>query len=203
MRMEFEQVADISLIVELCLLTAIRTYYKTKYSRVLSFRALHYEPRLLVMLRWLLGSALLALLVAILWRKADSPVGTLTLTPVVRIIGAFGGLSALMLIRAAHHALGPAFSTTVDTEHVQNIITDGCYRWIRHPMYAGYLLLFLHLGLLSANWLFALLGIAIILSLVIIRAPYEEQALLMKFPIEYGSYMKTTGALFPRIFKQR
>ncbi len=38
-------------------------------------------------------------------------------------------------------ALGDAFRTTVEVDRDQPVVTTGPYRWIRHPSYAGLLLI--------------------------------------------------------------
>ena len=51
--------------------------------------------------------------------------------------------------------------------------------------------------LLTANWLIGLCGIAIIVSVIVIRVPEEEKLLIEQFGDEYCTYMKQTGALLP------
>ena len=50
-------------------------------------------------------------------------------------------------------ALGGAFRTTVEVDPDQAVVTTGPYRWIRHPSYAGLLLIVAGLGLALGNWL--------------------------------------------------
>jgi protein-S-isoprenylcysteine O-methyltransferase Ste14 len=50
-------------------------------------------------------------------------------------------------------ALGPAFRTTVEVEPGQVIVSNGPYRWVRHPAYTGLLLVVIGFGLALGNWL--------------------------------------------------
>jgi protein-S-isoprenylcysteine O-methyltransferase Ste14 len=53
--------------------------------------------------------------------------------------------------------------------------------------------------LLTANWLIGLCGIAIIVSVIVIRVPEEERLLIEQFGDEYRTYMQRTGALLPAL----
>src|SRR5215211_2591513 len=50
-------------------------------------------------------------------------------------------------------ALGGSFRTTVEVEPGQAVVSNGPYRWIRHPSYAGLLLIVAGLGAALGNWL--------------------------------------------------
>jgi protein-S-isoprenylcysteine O-methyltransferase Ste14 len=50
-------------------------------------------------------------------------------------------------------ALGGAVRTTVEVDPDQAVVITGPYKWIRHPSYAGLLLIVAGLGLAIGNWL--------------------------------------------------
>jgi protein-S-isoprenylcysteine O-methyltransferase Ste14 len=50
-------------------------------------------------------------------------------------------------------ALGRAFRTTVEVVAGQTVVSHGPYRRVRHPSYAGQLLIFSGLSLAVDNWL--------------------------------------------------
>ncbi len=82
-------------------------------------------------------------------------------------------------------ALGTNVSETFLTKPGQTLVTDGPYRWIRHPLYTTAVGLFLGLGLMADSWfilLFAILALALVRWVVI---PLEERELLAKFGDEY------------------
>ena len=89
--------------------------------------------------------------------------------------------------------LGRSFGVLVE---VKQVVMDGAYRRIRHPMYLGYLCLLA--GLLLANGSVALLLLVPIhMGLLVYRARLEEERLCECSP-EYGEYRKRSGFLFPR-----
>jgi protein-S-isoprenylcysteine O-methyltransferase Ste14 len=81
------------------------------------------------------------------------------------------------------------------------LIESGPYRFVRHPVYAGYLALLLGSGVASLNvclwllWPVSLLGI-------LIQAASEEQLLRRRFGQDYECYVRRTGRLVPRFWRQ-
>ena len=59
----------------------------------------------------------------------------------LRMAGVLVMWSGLALRVWAIAALGSGFRTTVEVEPGQAVVSSGPYRWIRHPSYAGLLLL--------------------------------------------------------------
>jgi protein-S-isoprenylcysteine O-methyltransferase Ste14 len=116
----------------------------------------------------------------------------------VRVAGLAAGLVGAGLITWASVRLGRflVHSAAIGTDHV--LVTDGPYRLIRHPVYAGYLALLLGAGVASATvsllliWPVSLLGIRIQLAA-------EERLLAARFGDEYDQYASRTGRLVPRI----
>jgi protein-S-isoprenylcysteine O-methyltransferase Ste14 len=193
-----EKVAKWLFIGILCLLTGVRFYYKIRYYRLVTVKAFAYESKWLVVFRYVLGIGLLVITGAIVVSTNPIGIGRVTLPGTLRFAGSVLALLSVLLLVAAHHALGPSFSTTIETGQVGSVVRSGPYRYIRHPIYVAYVSLFLGLFLLIANWLFGFLGTAIILSLMLVRLRYEEEALMAKFPKEYLHYKLNTGAFIPR-----
>ena len=78
------------------------------------------------------------------------------------------------------------------------LITNGPYRFIRHPMYAA--ILIGCTGLLIGHFSFLSLAYTIALVIVLmIKLTWEEKMLSRKFE-GYTNYMKHTARLFPLIF---
>ena len=61
-------------------------------------------------------------------------------------------------------------------ERGQHVITTGPYRFVRHPMYAGAILLFVGTPLLLGSW-YGLIGAAGIIGLFCVRITVEERTL--------------------------
>jgi protein-S-isoprenylcysteine O-methyltransferase Ste14 len=75
----------------------------------------------------------------------------------------------------------------VQEERGQTVITTGLYHYVRHPMYAGGLFMFLGTPLLLGSWYGVLLTL-LFLPALIVRAVLEERALLQELP-GYDAYM--------------
>ncbi|MCP4358096.1 MAG: isoprenylcysteine carboxylmethyltransferase family protein [Chloroflexi bacterium] len=78
----------------------------------------------------------------------------------------------------------------------QSLVSQGIYKFIRHPIYAGDILLILGLELTLNSWLF--LGSVPLTLFVINQARSEEAVLSQAFP-DYTEYKQRTKMLFPCI----
>jgi len=74
------------------------------------------------------------------------------------------------------------------------------YKFIRHPMYSGGLLMSLGLFGVLTNWKIALCLFYLLVNFTIDRIDKEEQMMLMVFGDKYIEYMKKTKMLIPFIF---
>jgi protein-S-isoprenylcysteine O-methyltransferase Ste14 len=115
----------------------------------------------------------------------------------IRWFGAMGGLLSSFLMYWTLHSLGKNLTDTVVTRANATLVTQGPYRWVRHPFYFTTALVMASVTLLTANWLIGLFSIAI-LGMLAMRTPKEEQALIDRFGQDYIDYMKVTGRFFPR-----
>jgi protein-S-isoprenylcysteine O-methyltransferase Ste14 len=75
----------------------------------------------------------------------------------------------------------------VQEERGQTVISTGPYHYVRHPMYAGGLLLFLSTPLLLGSW-YGLLLYLLVLPGMAVRAVMEERVLREELP-GYAAYM--------------
>jgi protein-S-isoprenylcysteine O-methyltransferase Ste14 len=76
------------------------------------------------------------------------------------------------------------FATTPMSEPV----TQGIYRYSRHPIYVAILLIYLSVGIASTSWIF-LLAVIIWAILVNVSATDEERYCLEKYGEAYREYM--------------
>ncbi len=116
-----------------------------------------------------------------------------------RWVGAGLMLIGNTLFIASHHALGKQWSPHLEIREGHRLIESGIYRWIRHPMYTGFILFGLGMVFLSANYYgcayFVVIGV-----MIATRLRAEEDMLLQEFGDEYRKYQSHTSALFPGIF---
>ena len=81
----------------------------------------------------------------------------------------------------------------------QKLVTWGPYRYVRHPSYLAYVILFVGLFLILLN-LIALVPLIAVPGYLRI-ATVEEQLLVRRFGEVYIEYRDATGKVFPRIRK--
>jgi protein-S-isoprenylcysteine O-methyltransferase Ste14 len=91
-------------------------------------------------------------------------------------------------------SLGRSFSLLVA---VRNVVHGGPYRYVRHPMYLGYILGFVGITL-GAFCLFSIALTPAYVAVTIYRARLEEEA-LDHYSAEYHAYAARTGFLLPRL----
>jgi protein-S-isoprenylcysteine O-methyltransferase Ste14 len=93
--------------------------------------------------------------------------------------------------------LGPMFTRFVQILPGHHLVTNGPYRFVRHPSYSGLLLFFGGMGVALGDWLsVAIMAIVPALG-VLYRIRVEEEALLVAFGEEYRTYMGRAGSLLP------
>jgi protein-S-isoprenylcysteine O-methyltransferase Ste14 len=98
-------------------------------------------------------------------------------------------------------SLGSNVSETILTKDDQQLVTSGPYRWIRHPLYSGAIFLLAALSIVAANWVMALIVVAV-LAMLPELARREERHLLAKFGSAYAEYIRRTGRFVPRLRTQ-
>ena len=76
----------------------------------------------------------------------------------------------------------------------QALVQTGIYRFIRHPIYTGDILLILGLELALNSWL--VLGVIFLIAFVVRQTLAEEQILTRAFP-DYAAYRKQTKMFIP------
>jgi protein-S-isoprenylcysteine O-methyltransferase Ste14 len=116
----------------------------------------------------------------------------------VRWLGAGLGVAGLPLLWWVFTNIGSNISETVLTKREHKLVTDGPYRWVRHPLYGVARLEILALSLMAGNWFIALLWLIGVLVFRLVVIPMEEAKLIAAFDGEYEQYRARTGALTPR-----
>ena len=139
---------------------------------------------------WIVTLAYLLKPSSIQWASIPMPIS-------IRWFGVANGIISTLLIGWTLNSLGKNLTDTVITRVDATLVTQGPYRWVRHPYYVTTALLMTSVVLLTANWLIGL-GCFAVLSLLAVRTPKEEQRLIDKFGQKYRDYMETTGRFFPR-----
>jgi protein-S-isoprenylcysteine O-methyltransferase Ste14 len=96
--------------------------------------------------------------------------------------------------------LGGSFSTFVQVDAGQAVVSRGPYRWVRHPSYTGLLLIALGFGLGAGNWLSLAVCAVVPLLGLLPRMAVEEAELTRVLGDRYRSYQRTTRRLVPGLW---
>ena len=106
---------------------------------------------------------------------------------------------AVFIFWRAHADLGVNWSPTLEIREKHELITHGIYGVMRHPMYASQWLLAIAQPLLLQNWIAGFLNLLVFIPFYFLRVKAEEQMMLDSFGAQYQEYMKTTGAVLPKM----
>jgi len=107
---------------------------------------------------------------------------------VLQVVGAMALVGSFLLISLTFREnafLSP--TVRIQGERGQTVISTGPYHYVRHPMYAGGLLLFLGTPLLLGSW-YGLLLVLVMMPGLVVRAVLEERVLREELP-GYDTYM--------------
>lgn len=114
----------------------------------------------------------------------------------LRRIGTAMYVVGLLTAVAGRLQLGKNWANIEDSEVKpdQELLTTGIYRFVRHPIYGGDVLLLAGLELALNSWL--VLGSLVPLAVVVRRAAAEEAMLAREFP-RYVAYRERTKGFIP------
>lgn len=118
----------------------------------------------------------------------------------VRWLGIGIGVLCVAGIYWLFSSIGSGITPVSATRREHKLVTNGIYRWVRHPLYTIGSSLFISFGMMADNWFIILLGV-LAFTVMAIRTPKEEANLIEKFGDEYSEYMKQTGRFLPKLLK--
>jgi protein-S-isoprenylcysteine O-methyltransferase Ste14 len=105
---------------------------------------------------------------------------------------------AILLLWRSHADLGRNWTVTIGLRDKHKLVTEGIFKYIRHPMYAAHILWAIAQILIIHNWLAAYPLLITVTLLYLIRVSSEEQMMIEKFGEEYKQYMAKTGRILPK-----
>jgi protein-S-isoprenylcysteine O-methyltransferase Ste14 len=109
----------------------------------------------------------------------------------------WGGVSLRLW---SFRTLGRYFTFTIQTSGDQPVITGGPYRAIRHPSYAGLLLVIIAVGLFLGNWWSLVCLTVATTGALVFRIRVEERALMQNIGASYRGYAATHKRLVPFVW---
>jgi protein-S-isoprenylcysteine O-methyltransferase Ste14 len=124
----------------------------------------------------------------------------------VMSIGEIGRASGLVLFAIgmvlttwSEAKLGRLFSTEVTTRKGYALVTDGLYRYLRHPRYLGIILFSAGIGLVFRSWL--AMALAALSTAVLVWRIRDEEALLRdEFGRGWDAYARRSWRLVPFVY---
>ena len=145
-------------------------------------------------IRWLQGVAFASLLIPGLDYRFGWSHVPLWLTILSQILVFAGSLITLWVMKENSFA-----SRTVQVEEGHRVISTGPYRFVRHPMYFGAILMFVFTPLALGSW-WALPGFLLVIPFLVLRLLNEEKLLRRDLP-GYSDYcLRTRSRLIPLLW---
>jgi protein-S-isoprenylcysteine O-methyltransferase Ste14 len=149
----------------------------------------------------LLAFAMLAFFVPLVWVAtplfafAEYP-----LHPLPLLVGVACLVVGLWIFARSHADLGTNWSITLEVREQHQLVTQGIYRTLRHPMYSALLLYSLGQALVVPNWIAGpSYGVAMAL-LISLRLGPEERMMRERFGDDYEAYRRRTRRLIPGVW---
>jgi protein-S-isoprenylcysteine O-methyltransferase Ste14 len=133
-----------------------------------------------------IAGALLVLVYSLLW-FLDTPTGV----QLLRYVGGailVVGIILIILPRFVFRSKGKP-EKEKDWVETTVVVDTGIYAVVRHPLYLGWLFMYVALILLSQHWLTVIIGIPGMVCVYLISRQ-EDQRLIEKFGDEYKDYMQ-------------
>jgi protein-S-isoprenylcysteine O-methyltransferase Ste14 len=93
-------------------------------------------------------------------------------------------------------SIGRQMSSQAEVRPDTELVTDGAFRVVRHPLYLSILLLWAGGALALASWFMAVCTVALV-PLFVARSRLEERILVHHFGGAYGAYATSVPMLIP------
>jgi protein-S-isoprenylcysteine O-methyltransferase Ste14 len=197
--MEAESTFRIILPLLIFAFAAHRGYYVKTHSRPEDVTVKQREEGIASKFAGLLGWAGLIAVILYVINPTWLAFASLSFPVWLRWTGIGIALIGFVLLQWAQVTFGISWSDTPRMMRDQTLITDGPYRFIRHPIYTAFILILGSTLLISSNRLIGLCWIGMTVLEVASRIGFEEALMIEYFGEQYREYMKRTGRLLPRL----
>jgi len=104
-----------------------------------------------------------------------------------------------MVMNWAEATLGKQFSVQVTIQEGHTLVTEGLYRYIRHPRYLGIIVYNVGISLVFLSWL-ALILVVALAGVLLWRVQDEEALMRQEFGTEWQRYASRSWRLIPFVF---
>ena len=117
----------------------------------------------------------------------------------IRFTGLLLTIIGFSLMNWSAYVLGKQFSVNVTIQKDHKLITNGPYKYIRHPRYLGIFIFLTGIPLTFLSIMPIIIDI-LLLFVLIWRIKDEEELMSQEFKDEWSKYSKITYSLFPFIY---
>lgn len=134
--------------------------------------------------------------------KSGGTVSGMSLTGInmaLLILGLAMVFSGIIIRFIAIWTLGKNFSGLLRIREGHTLVTNGIYRWVRHPAYLGAILLFVGIPI-AVSSLLGFLAMLLLVIYLLYRIKLEERMLTLRFGDEYREYMARSKRLIPFVY---
>jgi protein-S-isoprenylcysteine O-methyltransferase Ste14 len=144
----------------------------------------------------------LALILSILLSALSSHYQFASITDnlMMQYVGLFVYASGVILRWWGIHVLGSNFSRHIKVNDATNLVSDGPYRLLAHPLYFGILLSLTGIALSLNTWAGLLGAWFVMMPVLIYRIQMEERAMTAQFGDSYTVWLKKRRRLIPFIY---
>ncbi len=125
--------------------------------------------------------------------------GSLYILSVQSIVGLALIVIGLTILFVATGTLRRSYSSTLVIREDHQLITHGVYRFTRHPIYLGAIMVCIGVPVYVSS-LYGLLIMSVLIALVLNRIRIEERMLTDEFGDAYRTYKEATSKLIPFIY---
>jgi protein-S-isoprenylcysteine O-methyltransferase Ste14 len=127
-------------------------------------------------------------------------IGQIALPDWVAWLGVALMIAGIALRVWSNRVLGAYYTRTLRIQRGQSVVRAGPYRLIRHPGYAGALLMWLGAILATRNWITLVVVGVSVTAVYLYRIATEERMLASAFGGEYQAYMTDTKRVIPWVW---
>ena len=137
-------------------------------------------------------------LVGAIWDLARHP-GNLRLLSIWKIVGLALFVVGLTVALIAVGTLRRFYASTLVIRKDHQLITHGVYRFTRHPIYLGVLIICFGVPVYASS-LYGFLTMSVLIPILLNRIRMEERMLIEEFGDAYQAYRKATRKLIPFLY---
>jgi len=159
-------------------------------------RTVYRESRAQRLRYWVL--LVIACLLLLYGRELPSPLSLRFIpraTPIA-CAAAFLCVPGLAFALWARVTLGRNWSGVVTLKEGHELVERGPYRFVRHPIYTGMLIMFFATALLQSH-MAGFVGVLLIFASFCIKLEREERLMLQQFPERYAAYQRRVKRIIP------